>query len=324
MTSFVPASARRLPGGVVAGVALAVGAALISGLSVYLNASAVKAVPDPAVYTTLKNGVAAVLVVLASLSLGGGRAVARIDRRQWLGVVAVAVAGGSVPFILFFTGLAAASAPSAAFIQKTLFVWVALLAVPFLGERLGIATIGALLVLLVGQALILPPTGIVWGRGELMILAATGMWAVETIVVRRLLASIPSHAMAALRLGLGVLALAAYVIATGRAGTVAALGIAGWGWILLTGGILACYVSVWFAALRRAPASLVTSILVLGAVVTGALTALTNGSVPSPTVVAGYGLIVVGAIALCGWAAWSAGRVAAMGGDRERTRAAIG
>ena len=49
----------------------------------------------------------------------------------------IGVIGGSVPFILFFNGLAMASAPSAAFIHKTLFVWVVLLAVPFLGERLG-------------------------------------------------------------------------------------------------------------------------------------------------------------------------------------------
>ena len=59
-----------------------------------------------------------------------------------------------MPFILFFTGLAQASAPSAAFIHKTLFVWVALLAVPFLGERLGWLQLAALGVLLAGQALV--------------------------------------------------------------------------------------------------------------------------------------------------------------------------
>jgi len=57
-------------------------------------------------------------------------------------------------------------------------------------------------------------------------------------------------------------------------------------------------VATWFAALERAPASVVTSVLVLGAVVTGALTAATKGTAPSPTVVAGYLLILLAAAAI--------------------------
>ena len=56
-----------------------------------------------------------------------------------MGCSRVAVVGGSVPFVLFFEGLARAEATQAAFIQKTLVVWVALLAVPLLHERLGLA-----------------------------------------------------------------------------------------------------------------------------------------------------------------------------------------
>jgi drug/metabolite transporter (DMT)-like permease len=68
-----------------------------------------------------------------------------------------------------------------------------------------------------------------------------------------------------------------------------------WGWVLLTGLVLAGYVGTWFAALQRAPASIVTSVLVLGAVITGALTAVSKGSAPSATVVGGYLLIVAAA-----------------------------
>src|SRR5690349_24344240 len=51
------------PGAVVGG---AVGAALISGLAIYLNGFAVKQLPDAAVYTTLKNAVAAVILIAAA------------------------------------------------------------------------------------------------------------------------------------------------------------------------------------------------------------------------------------------------------------------
>jgi drug/metabolite transporter (DMT)-like permease len=299
---MTPSTARldrprlRIPDGWGWGVGLAIGAALISGLAIYLNAFAVKQVPDPAVYTTLKNGVAALLLIAVALA-ARGRTGLVVSRSQLPLVITVGIVGGSLPFVLFFTGLAQATAPSAAFIQKTLFLWVAALAVPFLGERLGPAIVLGLVVLLVGQALVLPPTALGWGVGETMILAATILWAIETVLVRRLLASIPSDTMAALRLGVGLVVLIGYLAVTGRLPVVLTLTATQWAWVLLTGVVLAGYVGTWFAALRRAPATVVTSVLVLGAVITGGLTAASKGTVPSAPVVVGY-LLIVAAVCL--------------------------
>jgi drug/metabolite transporter (DMT)-like permease len=307
--------ATRIPAGLGWGIGLAVLAASISGLAIYLNSFAVRQLPDAAVYTTLKNGVAAAILVLAAVGLGAVRDVRAIERGSWPLILAVGVVGGSVPFILFFTGLAQASAPGAAFIQKTLFVWVALLAVPFLGERLGLASIVGLGVLLVGQALILPPDGLRWGSGETLILAATLLWAVETILVKRLLSSIPSSVMAALRMGIGLVVLVGYLALTGKLASVAALNPGQWGWVLLTGLILAAYVGSWFAALQRAAASVVASVLVLGAVVTGGLTSVSKGSPPSPSLVVGYSLIMAAAALIVGWSVRAARRLADQGGQ---------
>ena len=52
------------------GLALSLVTALISGVSVYVNAFAVRAAGDPVVYTTAKNAVAAVLLVAAAAALG--------------------------------------------------------------------------------------------------------------------------------------------------------------------------------------------------------------------------------------------------------------
>lgn len=289
--------APRVPDGAEWGLALALGTALISGLAIYLNGFAVKQVPDAAVYTTLKNAVAAAILVGAALALRGPRAVLAVPRSSVAAALAVGVIGGSVPFVLFFTGLAQASAPSAAFIQKTLFLWVAILAVPFLGERLGVATLLGLAGLLAGQALVLPPTGIVWGTGETLILVATALWAVETVLVRRLLGAVPTETMAALRMGVGLVVLLGYLAVTGKLTGIGALDATQWSWIALTGVILAGYVATWFAALRRAPASVVTSVLVVGAAVTGALTAASKGTVPTAPVVVGY-LLIVAAVTL--------------------------
>ena len=306
-----PTVTRRLPADLDAGIVLAVGAALISGLAIYLNAFAVKQVSDPALYTTLKNVVAALVLGGGLLATGRLAAIRTIPARRWPALLTVGVVGGSVPFVLFFTGLAQASAPSAAVIQKTLVLWVALLAVPALGERPGFAVVLGLGGLLLGQALVLPPRGIAWGSGETMILAATLLWAVETVLVRRLLGTTPSAVLAVMRMAIGGILLIAFLLVTGRASAMVAVSPSGWAWVLVTGSILAAYVATWFAALERVPATVVTSVLVLGAVVTGALSAATGGAAPSGTVVAAYGLIVIAVALVVAWTRAAAGRVAA-------------
>jgi drug/metabolite transporter (DMT)-like permease len=283
----------RIPETLRWGIGLAVVTAVISGVSIFVNGFAVRQLSDAAVYTTLKNGVAAILLFGLAAASVRPATVRAITPRSWAWLAVIGVIGGSVPFVLFFTGLAEASAPAAAFIQKTLFIWVVLLAVPLLGERLGILQVAALGVLLVGQALILKPAGIVWGSGETMIAAATLLWAVETIIARRVLRSVPSQVVGAARLGLGMVVLVGYLAATGKLGVVAGLGLDQWLWAVLTGFLLFGYVATWFAALKRAPASVVTAVLVLGAPITAALMAMQGGPIPIGPVLAGQGLVVL-------------------------------
>lgn len=275
------------------GIYLALGTALISGVSVFLNGFAVRQFPDPATYTTLKNAVAAVILVGAVLAVGG---VPRgLVARRWMGLAALGLIGGSVPFLLFFSGLAQASAPAAAVIHKTLFIWVALLAVVLLRERLGAWQIGALGVLLVATLLVQPPSGVSWGGGETLIAIATGFWAVETIVARRLLASVPPLLAGAGRMGFGLVILFGYLALSGGLGAVAQLGLVQWAWVVGTGVLLAGYVATWYGALQRAPAATVAAILTLGAPITAGLTAVVNGGVPAAGPLGGYLLMLVAA-----------------------------
>jgi drug/metabolite transporter (DMT)-like permease len=283
------------------GLLLAAATALISGISIFLNSYAVKALPDAGLFTTLKNGfAAAALFAVAVPVLRMRRQTLTINRQTvgWLTVIGII--GGSIPFLLFFTGLSIASAPSAAFIQKTLFVWVALLAVPFLGERLGMLQIGALGVLFASLLLIAPPSGVTWGAGETMIAAATLLWAVEVIVARQLLAAgrVDPLVLGVGRLGIGLIVLVGYLAFTGKLALLGGLGATQWSWVVVSGALLAGYVATWFTALRFAPATAVTSVLVLGAPITALLDAFVNGRVPGIAPLAGYGLVVFGALLL--------------------------
>ena len=199
--------------------------------------------------------------------------------------------GGCVPFVLFFEGLARAEATQASFIQKTLIVWVALLAVPYLHERFGIPHALAICLLLAGQAWLVGDAGtIAFGQGEGMILAATLLWAVEVVYVKRLISTSPSL-LAAARMGFGTALLLLWVAVSGRSGALASLDAEQWRWILLTGLLLTAYVATWYAALARAQAIDVTAVLVFGALIT----ALLSGTVDGKTVsAAGIALVFAG------------------------------
>jgi drug/metabolite transporter (DMT)-like permease len=297
-TARTAAGSRRVPDSLRWGVGLAFATALISGVSIYVNGFAVKQLPDAAVFTTLKNALAALILVGLAAATVRPAEVRAMNRASWTRLAIIGIVGGSVPFLLFFSGLAMASAPSAAFIHKTLFIWVAILAVPFLGERLGVAQLGALVVLLGAQLLIVPPNGVVWGAGETMIAAATLLWAVEAILAKRLLGSVPSQVVGAGRLGIGLVVLVGYLLVAGKAGAILALSFEQLAWVLVTGVLLFGYVGTWYAALKRAPASLVTAILVVGAPITAALQAIQQGALPATPVLAGQILIIGAAMAL--------------------------
>ena len=284
------------------GIGLAAGTAVISGISIFVNGLVVKSFPDPVALTGARNALVGLVLLAVLVATGGLAEVRSLDRRRAGGLLAIAVIGGSIPFILFFSGLAEATGPGAAFIHKTLFIWVAALAIVFLGERLGIAQVVALAVLFAGVALVGPAGTPGAGPAELMILAATVLWAVEVVIARRLLGDggVSVRLAATSRMALGALLIGGFLVVTGRFGAIAAFTLQQWAIVGATGVLLLGYVTTWYAALQRAPASLVTTVLVGGAMITAVLASLRTGQLPAPAVETGLVLLGV-AIAVAVW-----------------------
>ena len=283
------------------GVALALITATISGVSIFVNGYGVrsKAFANPSAYTTAKNVVAALLLLMflaVTSSTRSDEGWTRPHGLQWLGLSVVGIFGGGVAFVLFFEGLARASSVHAAFIQKSLVVWVAILAVLFLRERLSVAHLGAIALLVTGLIGVEGGLrGFRFGAGETMIAAATLLWSVEVIVAKRLLASLSSLTIGVARMAIGVGVLVGWTIVSGKAGGLIHAGATDWKWALVTGALLAAYVTTWFAALARAQAVDVTAVLVLGAVITALLQAGVQNVALRPH---GLGLISIAAGAL--------------------------
>jgi drug/metabolite transporter (DMT)-like permease len=278
------------------GAYLALATALISGVSVYINSLGVKQVPDPFVFTTAKNLLVGLGLAALVLFPVVWKELRRLSPRQWAALLGLGLIGGSIPFLLFFYGLKEATAPSAAFIHKTLFVWVAILAVASFKERLGRWQILALAILIIGN-LALGGLPVKWalGRAELLVLIATLLWAVEAVLARQIMGGISVQVAALGRMGFGSLAMLAFLSASGRTDTLISMDTTQWGWVILTSVFLIGYVVGYYGALKHASATLVSSVLVLGSVITSLLHSVFSARTYSLQQVAGFVLVVAAA-----------------------------
>lgn len=285
------------------GIAFALVTAGVSGVAVFVNGLAVRRFDDATVYTTAKNLLAgvilAVVLLLATIGVPERAAeVRRAARRSWPTLAVIALVGGAVPFVLFFEGLARATSTNAAFIHKTMVIWVAIGATAILRERVTAVHVGAIGLLVVGHLVLTGGLGAAaFGSAELLVFAATLLWAVEVLIVKRLLGDVPPQVAATARMAGGSVILMLWLAVTGHLGDLAALDARQWLWVLLTGSTLAAFVGCWYTALSLAPALDVTAVLVLGAVVTGLLNTGFRG-VPLTVDSVGYVLIALGVAAV--------------------------
>lgn len=287
--------------------------ALISGVSVFVNSYGVRDISSPAAYTTAKNLVAT--VVLGAVCWTGrslrrqrntsapvnfvtrppGAPAARMGALEWLGLAYVGVIGGGLAFVLFFDGLAQSEPASAAFWRDTLVIWVALLAVVLLRERIQWWNIAAIGMLIAGEVVVSGGVGhLAANRGELYVVASSVLWAGEVVVARRLLTRLAPATLSLIRMGVGAAALLVYLTATGAFGVLASFTSHQLGWALATGLLLGGYVATWMTALSRARALDVTSVLASSALITWLLQ-LTAGTATFGISSLGLALIALGA-----------------------------
>jgi len=294
------------------GVILAVITAIISGFAVFINGYGLRAwagTANPTTYTTFKNIVAALVLVGIAMVARTRKNSRGLERprtsRQWFALGLVAVLGGALAFALFFEGFARASSTQAAFIHKTLIIWVGILAVGMLREKVRPVHFAALALLVAGQFLLVGGVSeISFGIGEAMMLAATLLWSVEIIIAKRLLADLSSLTVGVARMAGGAVVLTAYGIVGGGFAAMGAVTMTQFGWVIVTGVVLSGFVGFWYASLARAPAIDVTAILVGGAVITAALKFGVSG-VPIPSSV-GLAMVLTGAVIIA-VSAYSAG-----------------
>ena len=252
------------------GIQFALITALISGFSIFFSKIFVSKM-DPVVFTTLKN-------IFVALILSGllfrptlTAQFKKLTQQDWTKLVLVGIIGGSIPFALFFTGLSMTSAVTGALIHKTLFIWVAFLAMFFLKEKLTFMQMVGYVLVLWGGMWVSGWQGLSLNRGEQMILGATILWAIENVIAKRALSSIPAEIVGWARMSIGAIVLIGIVIWQGKFDTMLSLSLPNIQATLVGAAFLTGYVYTWYKALAKAPVTLVSSVLTLSTIITGLL-----------------------------------------------------
>jgi len=277
------------------GVCFALLTALVSGSAIFFSSFAVKALKDPFVFTTLKNIIVALALCSFFILYKKWSELKLIKTKEWIYLILIGIIGGGVSFLLFFKGLSITSAITGGFIHKTLFVWVSILAVIFLKEKLGKLQWVALGILVLGNFLLGAFNSFRFGMGEMMILLATILWAIEYVLAKKVLSNLDSLTVAWARMFFGSLTLISYLLANGKASQLFLLDKNQWGWTVLIAIFLLGYVVLWYRALKLAPASVVSSVLVSGSLVTTSLSLIfINGFKINGLQIGGIALIVAG------------------------------
>lgn len=258
------------------GIYLSLLTAVISGISIFINKYAVDAIKPALYFISIKNCAVALLIITLILMTGEVKKLAKLTGKEVLSLIFIGIIGGSLPFYLYFYGLSQTSAINAAIIHKTLVFWVALMAVPFLKEKITKGQVLAVLILFSGNMLVGGFQGLKFSRGELMIFAATILWAVECILAKKLLFSVSPNIVIAFRMGLGSLILLAATFASVPQALEKSVNLNGVQifWIILTVFSLLAYVITWYRALKLAPAITVSSVLVSSTLITNVLSAI--------------------------------------------------
>ena len=246
------------------GIKAILAAALISGAANFLNKEVISAGVSPVLLVLLKNSLAGLLFIFLTLFFIKSGKISWPDKKSsWLKLILLAVVGGSVPFILFFKGLAITSAINGSFIHKTMFVWAALFSLVFLKEKLRGYQFLGLGIMFLGVLSAISFNLFDWGRGELMIFAATLFWSAEMIMVKKFIVSIDYRLLAAARMALGAILVFIYTWQSGSLSLLSALTSHDWLGIFIVSCFLFGYVFFWYRALSFLPAGLTASILTL-------------------------------------------------------------
>lgn len=288
------------------GTILALCTAVISGFAIPVNKVFVAGL-DPAVFTATRALIIGIIFLFLSFwqrrwKFWVFRGFRKFPGVSWKYLLAIGVIGGGFAFLAYFTGLSFTTAGRAAFLHKTLPIYVSIFAVIFLKERVSRRQWYALLVMLIGAVLIyfaqIPPH-VLWanpGLGDLLVIGATILWALENTIARKAMIKGESNLVVSFaRMFIGALVLFSAVILLGRVDALLALSAQQVVNLLISSAILFGYIFTWYWAIKLINVSKASALLLIAPAISLALGMAWMGEPASFLQLFGSVLILIGA-----------------------------
>lgn len=268
--------------------------AIVSGFAIFVNSLGVKMFSDSTLYTTLKNCVVGVALLIPLLLLSAPRReLRRLSRRQWTLLLLIALVGGSFSYALDFRGLQISTAATSAVVGHTGFLFVAVFAAVTIGERFGRAIWVALLVLFVGLSFGISVHAIRLDSGVLYLLGGAAFGAAAAVLIKVALRTVSVITVMAFKMSLGAVLLVVYVALTGNLGAVRHLSATQWGFVVVTGLILLAFTVTLVIGLNHASATGVNAISAGSPIITTLLVVFTRHTPIATATLLGLGLVLV-------------------------------
>lgn len=277
---------------------LVLGTAVISGFSIFLNKYSVSVI-NPYIFTWLKNILVAIFLSTIILGTKNWPVLKNLTKKQWGLLLIIGLVGGSIPFLLFFKGLSLTNSAQGAFIHKTMFIYVAVLASIFLKEKIDKKFLIGGLLLIFGNLLLLKNFSFSLNQGAVLIFLATIFWAVENVISKYALKNLSGANVAWGRMFFGSLFILIFLMSAGQLSLISQLTLKQFAWVIATSIILLGYVVTWYTGLKHIPVSQATVVLILGSPITTILNLISGGVVSAKEILAGV-LIISGIIFVLG------------------------
>jgi drug/metabolite transporter (DMT)-like permease len=287
------------------GTIAAILTAVIAGFAVPLNKVFVADI-DPIVFAGIRAIIVGVIFLAMSRIFHGKdldiKQKGGIGKLPWKYLVIVGIIGGLLAFMFYFSGLQLTDANRAAFIQYTLPIWVTMFAYFLLKEYMHRKQILAMMLMLIGVFMILitPPNFnnflLPITIGDLMVLVATILWALEAIIVKHAMLKNYHHFfISAGRMLFGGVLLFGAIIILGRLPFLLAIEPYQFVNTLISSVMLFGFVLFWYTSINYIKVSKAAALLLLAPVVSLIVSISMLGESAPPIQLAGLVFILIGA-----------------------------
>lgn len=254
------------------GTIFAIVTAIISGIAIPINKLFVVDM-DPIVFTATR----ALMIGLVFLVIGLKKREFNKKKNKFnlSYLLTIGIIGGGLAFYIYFSGLQLTTSARGAFLHKTLPIFTTILAFSFLKEKISKKQLLALGLMFLGSVIIyfdkILPNIEFWSNpslGDLLVLAAAFLWAVENIFSKKVMKDGESNVVVSFaRMFVGSLFLFGLILILGKIDVLLSLTLIQVRNLIISTVILFGYVFFWYSSVKLINVSKAATILLIAPVV---------------------------------------------------------